>query len=99
MNKLKLVRFNVDKKYLWASRAIMFLAATPFLWDIFQATTTGVVQDGRIIANYVNDETTFFLVILKKLAFSLLFIWFCTGGIVANKEEADLEKEESRDNN
>jgi hypothetical protein len=99
MNKLQLVRFNVDKKYLWASRAIMFLAATPFLWDIFQAVMTGVIQDGRIIASYVNDETTYFLVALKKLAFALLFIWFCTGGIVANKEVADLEKQESHNNN
>jgi hypothetical protein len=33
------------------------------------------------------------LIIAKKLAFASLFIWFCTGGIVASKERDDFEKE------
>lgn len=92
MSKLRLVRFNIDRKHLWGARAIMFLAATPFLWDIYQVLMTGAIQDGRTVATHENGKL-FYLIIAKKLAFASLFIWFCTGGIVANKERDDFDKE------
>jgi hypothetical protein len=95
MNKLKLVRLNVDKKYLWGARAVMFLAATPFLWDLYQVFITGFVQDGRTIATFENGKL-FYSIIAKKLAFAMLFVWLCTGGIVSNKESIEKEEEQTK---
>ncbi len=87
---MKLVQMTIKKEYLWCARSVMFLAATPFLWDIYQAYMTGVVQDGRTVTTY-KDGGLFFLIVIKKMAFALLFIWFSTGGIVAEKENINKD--------
>ncbi len=98
MNKLKLVRVNVNRNYLWAFRIVIFLASTPFLLDLYHVLVTGIIQDGRTTATHENGKL-FYLIIIKKMAYAMLLLWFCTGGLVAKKEglegvESD-EKSES----
>ena len=91
MAKLKLIRIEMDPKYILGFRAVMFLAASPFLWDIYQAFMEGVVQDGRRIAIY-GEDGIFYTILIKKLAFALLFLWLCTGG-VRSKKNISQEKD------
>ena len=90
MSHLKFVRLSMDRKYVWGARAVMFLAATPFLWDLYQVLTTGIIQDGRTVAT-IEDGKLFYSIIAKKLAFVMLFVWLCTGGITHN-ESSNEEK-------
>ncbi len=83
--KLKLVRIYVNRRYLWAFRTVIFLAAAPFLIDLYQAIMTGVVQDGRTTATE-EDRKLFYSTMFKKLTCAMLLLWLCTGGLVAKEE-------------
>lgn len=93
MNKFKLIRIYIDKKYILAFRIIMLLISWPFVVDVYEIISTGIADTGKYIS-VKGEDWGYYAYLSKKLAFSLFFIWLGSFGVQDKALASDDEKSE-----
>ena len=79
---MKLIKYHVDKKYIWPLRIFFLLASIPFVYNVYETVATSVAIDGKF--TFVKGEHRgYYSYLLKQLAISLLLLWLGLFGVRA----------------
>ena len=84
---MKLIKIEVQKKYLWPARGIFFLAFLYFANKVIDIWLLGEVHSRHNIVYIKGIHNGFYIQVLYYLLLALLNYWLATLGTVVKKSE------------